>query len=441
MTFASGADTEAVLPASDVEALLPASDVREQKQPRNGVVQTALLVIANCAGAGLLSTPKAVNQAGLAGGIFLILFAALLSAYTADVLGRCYAIIARRGSQPSTAGGGAAGASSKDSCGDQQAAFFARSPYASVAQHATGRTGAIAVTVAQVTTQFSVMVLFFLISGVNLHKLCSSHTSLFFSLLCCAALAPLLLLRPGHVWGTAVFAILASVILVVVVIVLCATGAKHDSYIATPPVTFATLGSAFGVILFGFGGHAILPALQAAMRNPTPARFRRSIGWSFGICTAMYLGTAVSSVLTLGGAVSGDVLTNFSGNVNDFGLIAVTTHLLFAAITVHIPLGQIVDHYAGVTSDFSGRQVALRVATMAIVAAVIWIVGDRFYCVIGLVGGTCNNAMIFIFPPWFYYRLTPVGERSRALLIRVGCIIFVGTAGMVSALIGAADTC
>ena len=144
-----------------------------------------------------------------------------------------------------------------------------------------------------------------------------------------------MLLRPGHVWGTAVFAILASVILVVVVIVLCATGAKHDQYIPPPPVTFSSLGSAFGVILFGFGGHAILPALQAAMHNPTPARFRQSIGWSFGLCTAMYLGTAVSSVLTLGGAVSGDVLTNFSGNVNDFGLIAVTTHLLFAAVTVH----------------------------------------------------------------------------------------------------------
>ena len=427
---------------ADSEALLPVSDAKEQNcEPRNGVVQTALLVIANCAGAGLLSTPKAVNQAGLAGGIVLILFAATLSAYTADILGRCYAIIERQGMQPNGAGGEAGGTSDKSCSHNHQAAFFARSPYASVAQHAAGRAGAIAVTAAQVTTQFSVMVLFFLISGVNLHKLCSSHTSLFFSLVCCVSLAPLMLLRPGHVWGTAVFAILASVILVVVVIVLCATGAKHDQYIPPPPVTFSSLGSAFGVILFGFGGHAILPALQAAMHNPTPARFRQSIGWSFGLCTAMYLGTAVSSVLTLGGAVSGDVLTNFSGNVNDFGLIAVTTHLLFAAVTVHIPLGQIVDHYAGVVSDFSGRQVALRAVTMALVAAVIWIVGDRFYCVIGLVGGTCNNAMIFIFPPWFYYCLTPASERSKTLLTCMGSIVFVGTAGMVSALIGAADTC
>ena len=56
--------------SADSEALLPVSDAKEQKcEPRNGVVQTALLVIANCAGAGLLSTPKAVNQASLTGGM------------------------------------------------------------------------------------------------------------------------------------------------------------------------------------------------------------------------------------------------------------------------------------------------------------------------------------------------------------------------------------
>ena len=56
------------------------------------------------------------------------------------------------------------------------------------------------------------------------NKLFPHFSSAFFSLVCTAALAPLMMLRPGHVWGTAVFAILASVILVVVIIILCATG-------------------------------------------------------------------------------------------------------------------------------------------------------------------------------------------------------------------------
>ena len=70
--------------------------VPNEELPKNGVSQTALLIVANCAGAGILSLPKALNQAGLLAGPFLIVAAAVLSAYTADILGRCYSIIRQR---------------------------------------------------------------------------------------------------------------------------------------------------------------------------------------------------------------------------------------------------------------------------------------------------------------------------------------------------------
>ena len=75
------------------------------------------------------------------------------------------------------------------------------------------------------------------------------------------------------------------------------------------------------------------------------------------------------------------------------------------------------------------------------VAAVIWLVGSHFYCVIGIVGGTCNNAMIFIFPPWFYFRLMPAEERTPFMCFKLGATVLIGTAGMISALVGAADSC
>lgn len=154
----------------------------------------------------------------------------------------------------------------------------------------------------------------------------------------------------------------------------------------------------------------------------------------------MYLVTSVGSVLVLGGAVGDDILTNFNGSLNDFGLIAVTSHLLFAAVTVHIPLGQILDHYTG-ASDFSARQISVRLLTMVLVATCIWLVGDHFFCVIGLVGGTCNNAMIFIFPPWFYLQLVGAEQRTSMLVAKMVAIMALGTAAMVSVLIGAVDTC
>jgi amino acid permease len=332
---------------------------------------------------------------------------------------------------------------SSEGTGEQaeaSAGFFTRSPYAAIGLKAAGNVGAAAVTLAQVLTQFCVMVLFFLISGVNLNKLIPQRSSLFFSLICTASLTPLMLLRPGHVWGTAVFAIMASVILVLVVVFLCATDAPHDPFTPRPSVSFSTFGTAFGVILFGFGGHAILPALQATMLNPTPTRFRQAIIGSFAVCTVMYLSTSIGSVLVLGGTVGDDILTNFSGYTNDFGLVAVTCHLLFAAVTVHIPLGQIMDHYAG-AADFSAKQIAIRTATMALVAASIWLIGDHFFCVIGLVGGTCNNAMIFIFPPWFYLRLVSPEERTYAMVAKMCAIMLIGSAGMASALVGAVDSC
>ena len=98
------------------------------------------------------------------------------------------------------------------------------------------------------------------------------------------------------------------------------------------------------------------------------------------------------------------------------------------------------DHYAGAT-DFSPRQIGIRAVTMALVAAMIWLIGTHFFCVIGLVGGTCNNAMIFIFPPWFYLQLMPDEERTIAMQIKMTFIMLIGTLGMISALIGAAGSC
>ena len=121
---------------------------------KNSVGQIALLIIANCAGAGILSLPKAMNGAGLWPASCLVVFAAVLSAYTADILGRCYSM---------TEGD------------DTGGSFFARSPYAAIGYRAAGAAGAIAVTTAQVLTQFSVLVLFFLVSGVNLNKLVPQH--------------------------------------------------------------------------------------------------------------------------------------------------------------------------------------------------------------------------------------------------------------------------
>ena len=71
----------------------------------------------------------------------------------------------------------------------------------------------------------------------------------------------------------------------------------------------------------------------------------------------------------------------------------------------------------------------------------IWAACDRFFCVIGLVGGAFSNAVTFIFPSWLYLKLLDAEHWTAALQARLVGIMAIGTAGMVSALIGAVLSC
>lgn len=97
----------------------------------------------------------------------MVVCSALLSGYTADVLSRCYTITLRQSSvvehKEKNAGGSGGGDEEEDRESDS---FMTRSPYAAIGQHAVGKVGAVAVTVCQFATQFSVMVVFFLIAGM-----------------------------------------------------------------------------------------------------------------------------------------------------------------------------------------------------------------------------------------------------------------------------------
>ena len=73
----------------------------------------------------------------------MVVFAAVLSAHTADILSRCFDLINQREKERGTTRGGG----EREEGG--QSSFFARSPYACIGQAAAGRAGAAAVTIAQ----------------------------------------------------------------------------------------------------------------------------------------------------------------------------------------------------------------------------------------------------------------------------------------------------
>ena len=93
--------------------------------------------------------------------------------------------------------------------------------------------------------------------------------------------------RVKKVWGTAVMAILATVILVGVIIGLCASDAPHDPHTPLPKATFPSLGTAFGVILFGFGGHGKHSYLRVPLSSFTVCLLHSTIQYRATIAIVM----------------------------------------------------------------------------------------------------------------------------------------------------------
>jgi vesicular inhibitory amino acid transporter len=254
-------------------------------------------------------------------------------------------------------------------------------------------------------------------------------------------LAPLTLLPPGHVWGTAIIAVGSSIALAIVIIILCYTDASATAYKPVPTPTFTSFGQAFGAILFGFGGHCLFPVLQSTMQKPK--QFRKAIGYAYVIVLTMYISVSTVAVVALGGSTSENVLTNFSATnaLQKFGVVCVTAHLLFAVVTIQMPVGQILDHYFCVTQQLGAKQLCLRVTTIGLVAVTLWGLQSKFFCVIGLVGGTTTNLMTLVFPPLFYVLLLEPEKRTWKVMCVCVFIILLGLAALVASVWGAVGGC
>lgn len=424
-----------------------------KEEATNNVTQTVILIVAEMAGGGILSFPKAVSGAGLWLGLVLVLIAGLVSAYTGEILARCYAMTKQRRAafavpvwttnsiclvaadlENQTKN---AGKTKSEVEHDTAGSYLERSPYACIAGEACGNAGVFAVTGSQIITLIGVSVVFLLISGINLNMLFPQHSALFYSMVCTLLIAPLTLLRPGHVWGTAIIAVIASVALAIVIIILCATDTTAaGSYTPLPTPTFATFGQSFGAILFGFGGHALFPALQSTMKKPE--QFRYAIGNAYFIVLTMYISVSAVAVTTFGGSTESNILQSFTeSGLQKFGIVAVTAHLLFAVITIQLPVGQILDHCFHVNKHLGVRHVCVRVATMGLTAVTLWGLQSKFFCVIALIGGTTTNLMTLVFPSLFYLLLLEPEERTLKVGIVQGAIILLGLAALVLSLWGA----
>ena len=92
------------------------------------------------------------------------------------------------------------------------------------------------------------------------------------------------------------------------------------------------LFSAFGTILFSFGGASTFPTIQTDMRKAS--KFPLSVLWAYIGVVSMYLPVSVLGFLAYGKDIKSNILDSVGHNEHDTA--AVTLDIVLALITVHL---------------------------------------------------------------------------------------------------------
>nr|XP_054774585.1 uncharacterized protein LOC129282747 [Lytechinus pictus] len=156
-----------------------------------GTITTGIFIVGEMAGTGVLALPRAIVDAGWFG-LPLIIIAAIMSAYTGVVLGRCWTII-------------------KDRFPDKYAGHT-RYPYPAIGFEAYGKIGSYIVTFCVNATLFGVSTVFLLLAASNMELLVERGFSFCYWLpIIAACLIPLTWFgTPKDFWPVAIGAMAAA---------------------------------------------------------------------------------------------------------------------------------------------------------------------------------------------------------------------------------------
>ncbi|XP_031567596.1 amino acid transporter AVT1J-like [Actinia tenebrosa] len=403
-------------------------------QPQLGgltIFTAAVFVVGEMAGSGVLALPSAMVAAGPMGFVMLLI-GCLASGYCGVILGRSWTIL--RAKYP-------------------EYQHSVRDPYPTIGLKAVGKWGARAVSVCVNITLIGVCTVFLILAAQNISKLLTTHIhDVWFDqhslrvwiLICAAVLLPVSWLgTPKEFWGIAIGASLATA-LACLLICVC-IGIDFPSNLQTVkqgPVTFLSFFSAFGTILFSFGGASTFPTIQTDMKQPS--KFPMSVVWSYVGVLFMYLPVSILGFLAYGGDIKDNILLSVSHTsshpraiIVDIVLVLITTHLLFSFVIVLNPVSQYFEEFFNIPRRFGFKRCLLRTIIMALVLGIAELI-PNFGPILSLIGGSTVTLLTFVFPCWFYLKIAKdLPLHTKAVLFE---LIFIGIVGGVASTYSAIDS-
>lgn len=243
--------------------------------------QTLFNSIAILLGIGILSEPLAFAYAGWIGGTALIVFMGFLNCYTAKIL----------------------------------AGIILEDPrlrsYADIGRKAFGPKSTALTTIMFCLELFAVSVAFVTLAADSMHEVLPAYSSNTFKIASIVVLVPLVFLPLSILSYTSTFGICSTLLIIVVIFIDGLSKPDTPGSLRSPAATswgtgsMTELGIAFGLLMAGFSGHAVIPSLARDMVDPS--EFDHMINWAFVVTTFIYGVFGYAGYLMFGRNVSDEI--------------------------------------------------------------------------------------------------------------------------------------
>ncbi|KUI74002.1 Vacuolar amino acid transporter 2 [Cytospora mali] len=382
----------------------------ERQRPKSGLRSAFMNMANSIIGAGIIGQPYAFKQAGLLSGVVLLVGLTVVVDWTI-----CLIVVNSKLS----------GANS----------------FQGTVEHCFGRSGLVAISLAQWLFAFGGMVAFGVIVGDTIPHVLQAIWPGLSDMPVLGMLAdrravivifilgvsyPLTLYRDiAKLAKASTLALISMVIILITVLIqgIMTPSADRGSF-TTPTLTINTgIFQAIGVISFAFVCHHNSLLIYGSLKTPTIDRFSRVTHYSTGISMLACMVMALAGFLTFGDQTLGNVLNNFPADntmVNVarlcFGLNMLTTLPLEAFVCREVMLNY---YFPG--EPFNMNLHLIFSTSLVVSAMVLSVMTCDLGSVFELVGATSACAMAYILPPLCYIKLT---SRSWKTYVAIGVVIF-----------------
>uniref|UniRef100_A0A1I8AL39 Aa_trans domain-containing protein n=1 Tax=Steinernema glaseri TaxID=37863 RepID=A0A1I8AL39_9BILA len=370
---------------------------------------TALFIVADMAGGGVVAMPVAFLNSGLYAGVGFMIAITIIFGYTAHQLGEVWVIMQKRWPEY------------HDHC---------RKPYPEIAARSMGQTPKAVASISVYVTIFGMSIVYLLLSSTIIHHFVANIFGLkmdYCIMVCIIAvvLLPFTYLKsPQDFWGVIVIAMLTtalSVILIVVGITIDKPTCGPAVVMPTPTVTSAVLS--LGTFLFAFAGHYVFPTIQHDMKRPKD--FTKSCIVGFAIVALLYMPMSIYAYTTYGDSLKDSVINSIQTSwIQETANIFIAVHCILTLTILMNPLNQEAEEIFAVPQEFSFKRIGIRTGIMCLVLFCALSVPE-FGPFMNLVGASTIPIVCVIFPSLFNLYIKAANEEqwAKGIIPSFRCVI------------------